>query len=162
MSRFMAWIDACIFRDAGDGRTIIFPWGVFGRAYTTASETLKDRIRNLHLFSLMPRHRRHELANVDLDDPAAARRPFDHLLRHDDDLEPLPKRDSAMAFVEKYPKPYILIGLIGCVMFVLLGALMIATGKGEERLAGIFATIVFGAFGAGYGWLLFAKRRIEE
>lgn len=171
MSRFMAWIDACIFRDAGDGRTIIFPWGVFGRAYTTASESLKDRIRNLHLFSLMlvpvivvmssqmsilmilPLLGAHSIIYFGT---------MRYVLADATDLEPLPKRDSAMAFVAKFPKPYILIGLIGCVMFVLLGALMIATGKGEERLAGIFATVVFGAFGAGYGWLLFAKRRIEE
>lgn len=170
MFKFMNWIDACIFRDAGDGRTIIFPWGVFGRAYTTASETLKDRIRNLHLFSLMlvpvtvllssqmsilmilPLLGAHTIIYFGT---------MKYVLANATDLVPMPKRDSAAALVTKFPKPYIVIGLIGCLMFVLLGTLMIVTGNGEERLAGIFATVVFSAFGAGYGWLLFTKRRVE-
>jgi hypothetical protein len=170
MAKFTDRVDKWIFRDAGDGRTIIFPWGFLGRAYATASETLKMRMRILYAFSLAT-----TVVAVILTNHMSILMMLPTLgiytvvyfgalkliLANAPDLEPLPRSKSAALFAAEISTSFIAIGVFGCLMFVLFGALMIATGDGEARLTGYFAVAVFGFFCAGYGWLWFMKRRLE-
>lgn len=170
ISKFKAYLESTMFREAEDGRTIIYPWGFIGPAYATTSETVKKRMRILYAISMAT-----TVIAVVLTNFLSIRTMLPILgiygivyfgvqkliLATAPDLEPLSRTKGAAVFAKNTSEPFIQMGVFGCAMFVLLGVLVVGAGDAEAKLAGYFAIAVFSALGAGYVCLWIVKRRLE-